>query len=206
MPAGIKQRVNLRQIALDQRRETGLDLGLHLAIFNPRRVVQPLVAAAQHIDQQAFQPAGVVVHERQRSRHHVGIGAAAFDHLQRAPGGGGVMRLGILADPWLGAETAEIRHLPGEAGAQGVERRDAQPPGMPEQTPDPGAVVGQYIFRQFKGQALVRLLRHFTAGGAFQAAENTVTHFGCGLVGEGQRQHLFRVFNHGQQTQVTLCQ
>jgi hypothetical protein len=77
---------------------------------------------------------------------------------------------------------------------------------MAEQTPDPGPVVGQYIFRQLEGQALVRLLRHFTAGGAFQAAEDAVAHFGRRLVGEGQRQHLFRVFNHGQQTQVTLRQ
>ena len=116
------------------------------------------------------------------------------------------MRLGILADPGLSAETAEIRHLPGEAGAQGIERRDAQPPGMAEQTPDPSAVVGQHIFRQREGQALVRLLRHFTAGGAFQAAENAVAHFSRRLVGKGQRQDLFRVFNHGQQTQITLRQ
>ena len=96
--------------------------------------------------------------------------------------------------------------MPGEAGAQGIERRDAQPPGMAEQTPDPGAVMSQYIFRQREGQALVRLFRHFTAGGAFQAAENAVAHFGCRLVGKSQCQDLFGVFNHRQQTQITLRQ
>jgi hypothetical protein len=73
LPAVHQAACRRRQIALDQRRETGLDLGLHRPAFDPRRVVQPLVAAAEHGDQQAFQPAGVVVHEGQR-RRHLGIG------------------------------------------------------------------------------------------------------------------------------------
>jgi hypothetical protein len=60
--------------------------------------------------------------------------------------------------------------------------------------------------RQAERQLLVRLGRPFVARGALQAAENAVAHLGRRLVGEGQRQDLFGVFDDGEQAQVALGQ
>ncbi len=195
-----------RQIALDQRREAGLDLAFHRPAFDARGVVQPLVAATEHRDQQLLEPAGVVVHESQRLGDHLGIRRAGFDHFQRPPRRRRVVRVGILGDARLGAEAAEVGHLAGEAGAQRIERRDAQAAGVAEQSPAAFGIVGQHLTGQPEGELLVRLLRHLAARRALQTAENAVAHLGRRLVGEGQRQHFFRMVNHGQQAQEALRQ
>ncbi len=125
LPARVEQRRNFHQITLDQGGKTGFNLDLHLAAFNPRRMLQPLVATAEHADQQALQSAGVVVHKSQRDGYHFAIGIAALNHFQRPPRRRRVMRRGILTDAGLGTEATEIGHLSGQAGAQRIQRRDA---------------------------------------------------------------------------------
>jgi hypothetical protein len=77
---------------------------------------------------------------------------------------------------------------------------------MAEKSPATVAITGQHLLRQIESQPLVRRFRDPVAGGEFQTAENAVTHLGRRLVGESERQHLFRILDHGQQAQVTLCQ
>ena len=206
LQTAVEQVTNSRQIALDQRRKSGLDFALHRPAFDARSMLQPLVAPAKHGNQQPFQATGVVVHEGQRLGHDVGIGAAGLDHFQRPPCCRRVMSLGVLGDTRLRPEAAEVRHLAGQAGAQRIERRDAQAAGMAKQLPALRRIVGQDFLRQAERQLLVRLGRPFIARGALQAAENAVAHLGRRLVGEGQRQDLFRMFDNGEQAQVALGQ
>jgi len=206
LKAGIEQVADDGQIALDQRREARLDLGLHRPALDARGVVQPLVAPSEHGDQQGFQAAGIVVHEGQRCGDDVGVRCFGLDHFQRAARRRRIMRCGILGDARLATEAAEVGHLPGQAGAQGIDRRDAQAAGVAEQVPVPGGIVGQHPARQIEGQQLVWLVGQLAAGRPLQAAEDAVAHLGRRLVGKGQRQHFLGMLDHRQQTQIALRQ
>ena len=206
LPAGIEQPSEMRQIAFDQRRETGLDLVAHDATVDPCGMLQPLVAPAEHGDQQAFQPAGVVIHEGQRRSDNLAVRRLRLDHFQRMPGGRRVVRLGVVGNPGLRAEARQEGHLPGQAGAQRIQRGDAQAARMRQQTPALVGIARQHGERPFAGFLLV--FRQFAgwSGRRFEAAEDAVAHLGRCLVGEGQRQHFFRVIDGGQQAQRALRQ
>jgi hypothetical protein len=153
---------------------------------------------------QAFQTSGVVVHEGQRAGHHVGVTVARLEHFQRTARRCRVVRFGVLGDAGLAAEPAEVGHLPGQAGAQRIERRDAQAAGMVEQPPGALGIARQCLAGQAEGQLFVRLGRQDATRRCFQAAQDAVAHLGRGLVGEGQRQHLFGLRDGGEQAQVAL--
>ena len=78
---------------------------------------------------------------------------------------------------------------------------------MLKQPPGARLVVSQHSTRQFAGLQFVRRhIRRQRQQGGVQATQDAVTHFGGGFVGKGQRQNFFGIFDHRQQTQVTLGQ
>ena len=167
---------------------------------------QPLLAAPEHGDQQPLQTHGIVVHEPQCGSHRVPDLAPGFQQGESLPRCCRVVFGGAFRHLRLCAETRQQRHLPGQAGRQGIQRHDAQASGVGAQAPVAFRVTRPYGQCPAPGFLLVRRQVVRRVRGGRQTAQDTITHLTGSFVGERECQHLFRLIDHGQQTQHALRQ
>ena len=169
-------------------------------------MAQPLVAARQHVDQQTLDPRNIVVEMRQQvfdtRRGCTGLIDQRDRRLRRLP----IQHFCIFNTVRLGAEARQHRHLPRQAGTQGIDGLYAQLRGIVDKMPAGFAIASQRGGRKFQRQLFMfgfGCLPRLRIG---QCLQHALAHFARGFFGERHRNNFFSVLDAREQQQVTLNQ
>ena len=203
---GVDRRRNRNAQALHRPVACMLQRGFELITFAAMHMAQPLVAARQHVDQQTLDPRNIVVEMRQQvfdtRRGCTGLIDQRDRRLRRLP----IQHFCIFNTVRLGAEARQHRHLPRQAGTQGIDGLYAQLRGIVDKMPAGFAIASQRGGRKFQRQLFMfgfGCLPRLRIG---QCLQHALAHFARGFFGERHRNNFFSVLDAREQQQVTLNQ
>jgi hypothetical protein len=123
-----------------------------------RQEAKPLIAARQHVRNQALYELEIVVQVGEQRLHRSGP-LFRFQQLDGLPGSFGINRRGSLGNLWGRTQPRYPWHLPRQRGAQGIDSADPQPVRVAKQIPPQRIAALAHRLRQFPGMPLVFLFR-----------------------------------------------
>ena len=147
-------------------------------------VAQPVVAPAQHFDEQFFDARYVVVQVREQPFDVVRGKVLRFDQLDRRARRLGIERAGVLNALRLRAELRQHRHLARQRGAQRIDGLDAQARRAIGDAPAARAVARYRRARELVRAALVSGCGRRACDHLRKCLEHALAHFRGGFPGE----------------------